>query len=64
MTGNAIPTNWNGKITELPQLAELLTGKVPEANQVVVKADGSLALVASPLRTDVAVTNGMAIVSG
>ena len=64
VTGNAIPTNWNGKITELPQLAELLTGKVPEANQVVVKADGSLALVASPLPTDVAVTNGMAIVSG
>lgn len=25
VTGNAILTNWNGKITELPQLAELLT---------------------------------------
>ncbi|OYQ62080.1 hypothetical protein B9G53_23830 [Pseudanabaena sp. SR411] len=64
VTGNAIPTNWNGKITELPQLAELLTGKVPEANQVVVKADGSLSLVASPAPTDVAVTNGMALISG
>ena len=64
VTNNAIPTNWDGKITELPQLAELLTGKVPEANQVVVKADGSLALIASPLPTDVVVTNGMAIVYG
>ncbi|GBO52301.1 hypothetical protein APA_5391 [Pseudanabaena sp. lw0831] len=64
VTNNAIPTNWNGKITELPKLAELLTGKVPEANQVVVKADGSLALVATPAATDIAVTNGMAIVSG
>ncbi|MEE3715755.1 CHAT domain-containing protein [Tumidithrix elongata RA019] len=64
VTANAIPSNWSGKITELPKLAELLTGKVPEANQVVVKADGSLALVASPEPTDLAVTNGMTIVSG
>ncbi len=64
VTNNAVPANWNGKITELPKLAELLTGKVPEANQVVVKADGSLALVATPAATDMAVTNGMAIVSG
>jgi len=64
VTNNAVPTNWNGKITELPKLAELLTGKVPEANQVVVKADGSLALVAAPAATDIAVSNGMAIVSG
>ncbi|MEA5487420.1 MULTISPECIES: CHAT domain-containing protein [Pseudanabaena] len=64
VTNNAIPANWNGKITELPKLAELLTGQIPEANQVVVKADGSLALVSSPAPTDVAVTNGMAIVSG
>ncbi|MEY3304705.1 MAG: CHAT domain-containing protein [Pseudanabaena sp.] len=64
VTGNAIPVNWNGKITELPRLAGLLTGQIPEANQVVVKADGSLALVSSPAPTDVAVTNGMAIVSG
>ncbi|PZV16248.1 MAG: hypothetical protein DCF20_08920, partial [Pseudanabaena sp.] len=64
VTNNAVPSDWNGKITELPKLAELLTGKVPEANQVVVKADGSLALVASPAATDIAVTNGMAIVSG
>ncbi|MEE3719893.1 filamentous hemagglutinin N-terminal domain-containing protein [Tumidithrix elongata RA019] len=64
VTANAIPSNWSGKITDLPKLAELLTGKVPEANQVVVKADGSLALVASPEPTDLAVTNGMTIVSG
>jgi filamentous hemagglutinin family protein len=64
VTNNAVPSNWNGKITELPKLAELLTGKVPEANQVVVKADGSLALVATPAATDMTVTNGMTIVSG
>jgi filamentous hemagglutinin family protein len=64
VTNNAVPTNWNGRITELPKLAELLTGKVPEANQVVVKADGSLALVATPAATDVAVTNGMSVISG
>jgi filamentous hemagglutinin family protein len=64
VTNNAVPANWNGKIAELPKLAELLTGKVPEANQVVVKADGSLALVATPAATDMAVTNGMSIISG
>jgi filamentous hemagglutinin family protein len=64
VTNNAIPTNWSGKITELPKLAELLTGKVPEANQVVVKADGSLALVASPAANDITVTNGMSVISG
>ncbi|WP_434686321.1 CHAT domain-containing protein [Pseudanabaena minima] len=64
VTNNAIPTNWNGKITELPKLAELLTGKVPEADRVIVKADGSLALVATPSPTDVVVTNGMSILSG
>ncbi len=64
VTANAVPTQWNGKITELPQLAELLTGKVAQADRVVVKADGSLALVANPALTDIAVTNGMAIVSG
>ncbi|MEE3718346.1 CHAT domain-containing protein [Tumidithrix elongata RA019] len=64
VTSNAVPSNWSGKITELPKLAELLTGKVTEANQVVVKADGSLALVANPASTDIPVTNGMTIVSG
>ncbi len=64
VTSNAVPTQWNGKITELPKLAELLTGKVLQADRVVVKADGSLALVATPDATDIAVTNGMAIVSG
>jgi filamentous hemagglutinin family protein len=64
VTANAIPSNWSGKITDLPKLAELLTGKVPEANQVVVKSDGSLALVANPASTDLTVTNGMTIASG
>ena len=64
VTNNAVPTNWNGKITELPKLAELLTGKVPEANQVVIKADGSLALVAAPAATDIAVSNGISVISG
>jgi filamentous hemagglutinin family protein len=64
VTNNAVPANWNGKITELPKLAELLTGKVPEANQVVVKADGSLALVSTPAATDMAITNGMSVISG
>ncbi len=64
VTNNAVPANWNGKITELPKLAELLTGKVPEANQVVVKADGSLALIATPAAADMAVTNGMSVISG
>jgi filamentous hemagglutinin family protein len=64
VSANAIPSNWSGKITDLPKLAELLTGKVPEANQVVVKPDGSISLVANPAATDIAVTNGMTIVSG
>ncbi len=64
VTANAVPTNWSGKITELPQLAELLTGKAPQADHVVVKADGSLALVATLAPTDIAVTSGMTIVSG
>ncbi|TYQ30941.1 CHAT domain-containing protein [Pseudanabaena sp. UWO310] len=64
VTAQAVPTDWNGKITELPQLAEMLTGKVPQANRVVVKADGSLALVANPAPTDITVTDGMAIASG
>ena len=64
VTAGAVPSNWNGKITELPKLAELLTGKVPEASQVVVRADGSLALVAIPTPTDLAIGNGMTISSG
>ncbi|WP_055077486.1 CHAT domain-containing protein [Pseudanabaena sp. 'Roaring Creek'] len=64
VTAQALPTEWNGKITELPNLAEMLTGKVPQANRVVVKADGSLALVVNPAPTDITVTDGMAIASG
>ncbi|MBD2175859.1 CHAT domain-containing protein [Pseudanabaena sp. FACHB-1998] len=61
---NAIPTNWNGTISSLPKLAELLTGQVAQANQVVVKPDGSIALVASPSASDLVVKDGMAIASG
>ncbi|PZO38864.1 MAG: hypothetical protein DCF19_15435 [Pseudanabaena frigida] len=64
VTSGAVPPNWNGKITDLPKLAELLTGKFSEANQVVVKPDGSLALVATPIAGDLTVTNGMTVVSG
>ena len=61
--GGLSPT-WNGKITDLPNLAALLTGQVPEANQVVVKPDGSLALVTAPVAGDLSVTNGTTVVSG
>jgi filamentous hemagglutinin family protein len=46
---NAVEPNWQGKITQLPQLARQLTGieGAPEANQVVVNADGSLGLTAA-----------------
>ena len=36
---------WQGKLSDIPQLAAMLTAPVPEANQVVVQGDGSLALV-------------------
>jgi len=43
---NVIEPNWQGKITQLPQLAKQLTGidGVVEANLVIVNADGSLGL--------------------
>lgn len=64
VTRDIIPTNWNGTITALPKLAESLTGKAAEANQVVVKADGTIALVESTSASDIAVKDGMAIASG
>ncbi|MBD2177938.1 CHAT domain-containing protein [Pseudanabaena sp. FACHB-1998] len=64
VTKNAVPTTWNGTISALPKLAELLTGKAAQANQVVVKPDGSIALVASPAVSDIVVKDGMAIASG
>ena len=64
VTKDVIPTTWNGAIATLPKLAELLTGKVSQANQVVVKSDGSIALVDSPSNADIAITDGMAIASG
>ena len=61
---NVIPSNWNGAIATLPKLAELLTGKASQANQVVVKPDGTIALVASPSTSEIAVKDGMNITSG
>ncbi|NUN63345.1 CHAT domain-containing protein [Pseudanabaena biceps] len=61
---DAIPSNWNGAIASLPKLAESLTGKAAEANQVVVKPDGSIALVTVPSSSDIVVKDGMAIASG
>jgi len=61
---NTIPSTWNGQIASLSKLAEALTGKVDQANQVVVKPDGSIALVVSPSASDIAVKDGMAIASG
>ena len=64
VTRDIIPANWNGTITALPKLAESLTGKAAEASQVVVKPDGTIALVESPNNSDIAVKDGMAIASG
>ncbi len=61
---DVIPSNWNGEISTLSKLAESLTGKVSQANQVVIKADGTISLVASPSPSDIAVKDGMAIASG
>ncbi|MBD2176556.1 CHAT domain-containing protein [Pseudanabaena sp. FACHB-1998] len=61
---NAVPSDWNGSITTLPKLAELLTGKAQQGDRVVVKPDGSLAIVVSPASNDVPVTNGTTVVSG
>ncbi len=61
---DVIPSNWNGTIATLPKLAELLTGQAAQANQVVVKPDGTIALVASPSTSDIAVKDGMNIASG
>jgi CHAT domain-containing protein len=61
---DVIPSNWNGAIATLPKLAESLTGQASQANQVVVKPDGTIALVASPSTSDIAVKDGMNITSG
>jgi len=61
---DVIPSNWNGAIATLPKLAESLTGQAAQANQVVVKPDGTIALVASPSTSDIAVKDGMNITSG
>jgi filamentous hemagglutinin family protein len=61
---NVIPATWNGAIATLPKLAESLTGKASQADQVVVKPDGTIALVANPSPSDVVVKDGMAIASG
>jgi filamentous hemagglutinin family protein len=43
---NAIEPNWQGKVSQLPQLARQLTGpdNLPEANFLVLKPDGTLSL--------------------
>ncbi|MDX2257071.1 MAG: CHAT domain-containing protein [Pseudanabaenaceae cyanobacterium bins.39] len=64
VTKDIIPTNWNGTISTLPKLAAALTGQAAEASQAVIKPDGSIALVTEPSKTDIAVTDGMAIASG
>ncbi len=64
VTKDAVPTNWDGNISSLPKLAELLTGKVPQGDRVVVKPDGTLAIVATPAANEVPVTNGTTVVSG
>ena len=61
---DVIHSNWNGTIAALPKLAELLTGRASQANQVVVKPDGTIALVASPSPADIAIKDGMNITSG
>ncbi|PZU96162.1 MAG: hypothetical protein DCE90_10485 [Pseudanabaena sp.] len=61
---NAVPTNWNGEITTLPRLAELLTGKAEQGDRVVVKPDGTLAIVATPTNDQLPITNGTTVVSG
>ncbi len=61
---DAVPINWNGEIATLPKLAELLTGKVEQGDRVVVKPDGTLAIVATPAADQVPVTNGTTVVSG
>lgn len=49
-----VANRWVGRITELPQLASLLTGQssVSEASKVVVNPDGSLQLVANSTPTE------------
>ena len=61
---NAVPTDWNGEIASLPKLAELLTGKAAEGDRVVVKPDGTLAIVATPTNDQLPITNGTTVISG
>jgi len=61
---SGLSPDWNGKITDLPNLAALLTSKVPTANQVVIKPDGSLVLVEAVTSPDILVSNGTSVVSG
>ena len=61
---NAVPTDWNGEIASLPKLAELLTGKVEQGDRVVVKPDGTLAIVTTPSNDQLPITNGTTVISG
>ena len=63
-----LPTNWNGQLSTLPKLAEALTAAVPNADQVVVQADGTLKLVDSTAppaaATDVVINQGAIALGG
>ena len=63
-----VPTNWNGQLGTLPKLAEALTAAVPNADQVLLQADGSLKLVDStvtpPAPTDVVINQGAMALGG
>ena len=64
VTSGTLSPAWSGKITDLSNLAALLSGQALEANQVVIKPDGSLALVANPTVGDLVVKNGTTAISG
>ena len=63
-----LPTNWNGQLSTLPKLAESLTAAVPNADQVVLQADGSLKLIDStvtpPAPTDIPINQGTMALGG
>ncbi|NJK35908.1 MAG: filamentous hemagglutinin N-terminal domain-containing protein [Oscillatoriales cyanobacterium SM2_2_1] len=67
VAASQLPKDWNGTVTDLPQLASLLTSGIPQADQVVILPDGSLSLIdskAAPIAGAVPVTNNTTVVSG
>jgi len=61
---NKIPSDWQGSIAELPDLAKKLTGATTEANQVVINPDGSLGLVANSVGLTSTLTDGKFVTTG